>query len=144
MKTTLFDNKDITIIQNDGIEFKFHPAGWDFETSDIPVAAAIILGSNYEGKFDFDIEVKEFDRIDLVYWLSGGNRMWLGDYGYIPDEELRTLFEEIIRRHDNFDAIYSFKKFSKLIEYLRQIKTDVCKDAFELLPEYESYIEEIE
>jgi len=104
VKKTVYLDKPMLIEKDlDGFySFDFdygRTTGWAFDTDDIGVAICIMLGSKYgkdEKIRDLEInprQLRDADKKEMFYWLSGGNRSWRFDSEY--NEDFDTIYDAI-------------------------------------------------
>lgn len=123
----------VCVDNGNGTEYLFSPPGWDFNTQSQLEAAAICCHSNksFLSELLNSPELNELpvampsdnDKIEALYWLTGGNAEW--NHGYWSehgckwdDETIKLLMSDsdIIGMLDN--AVNSSNSFAELVSHL--------------------------
>ena len=125
----------VCVDNGNGTEYLFSPPGWDFDTQSQLEAAAICCHSNksFLSELLNSPELNQLpvsmpsdnDKIEALYWLTGGNAEW--NHGYWAehgckwnDETIKLLMgdSDIIGMLDN--AVSSSNSFAELVSHLRE------------------------
>ena len=125
----------VCVENGNGTEYLFSPPGWDFETQSQLEAAAICCHSNksFLSELLNSPELNQLpvampsdnDKIEALYWLTGGNAEW--DHGYWAehrcewnDETIKLLMgdSDIIGMLDK--AVSGSNSFAELVSHLRE------------------------
>jgi hypothetical protein len=125
----------ICVENGNGTEYLFSPPGWDFDTQSQLEAAAICCHSNKSFLSELlnspelnqlpVVTPSDNDKIEALYWLTGGNVEW--NHGYWSehgckwnDETIKLLMgdADIIGMLDN--AVSASKSFAELVSHLRE------------------------
>lgn len=125
----------VCVDNGNGTYYLFSPPGWDFDTQSQLEAAAICCHSNKSFLSELlnspelnqlpVVTPSDNDKIEALYWLTGGNVEWT--YGYWSehgckwnDETIKLLMgdADIIGMLDN--AVSSSKSFAELVSHLRE------------------------
>ena len=131
VKKTVYLDKPMLIEKDlDGFySFDFdygRTTGWAFDTDDIGVAICIMLGSKYgkdEKIRDLEInprQLRDADKKEMFYWLSGGNRSWRFESEY--NEDFDTIYDAIWKdkalkmKRD----IVKLKTIGEVMDYLQE------------------------
>ena len=127
----------VCVDNGNGTDYLFSPPGWDFDTQSQLEAAAICCHSNksFLSELLNSPELNELpvampsdnDKIEALYWLTGGNAEW--NHGYWSehgckwdDETIKLLMgdSDIIGMLDN--AVNSSNSFAELVSHLREVE----------------------
>jgi len=125
LKQPLFIEKDADGFYSFDFDYG-RTTGWAFDTDDIGVAICIMLGSEYATNEEIRAleinprQLRNADRKDMLYWLSGGNRAWQYDSEYT--ENFDTIYDAIWKDEAlrMKKAIVEFKTIGEVMDFLNQ------------------------
>ena len=138
-KDVVFEDNSLEITKDalGNLHFDFdrrRNTGWAFDTDDVGVAVAIITGSSFakeEAIRNIEInsrQLRDSDRKQIVYWLSGGNKEWrFGEtYNKSFDETYDEIFDDVALQIKKL--MQKEKTIGGLIDLFKKYNTDYFID----------------